>query len=98
MSYWIRIIEWSSVVLSSDLLFLANYKRGTVFCFHIENDGKIGKQESVVYHRGSSVYPIRQQVPHPHSVNIDPSNRFVMVPDLGTDQVMVYQIEQDTRT
>jgi 6-phosphogluconolactonase len=83
---------------SRELLFVSNYKGGTVSCFNIENDGKIGKQESVVHHRGSSVHPIRQQVPHPHSVIIDPSNRFVMVPDLGTDQVIVYQIEQDTRT
>ncbi|KAF2404035.1 putative isomerase YbhE [Trichodelitschia bisporula] len=35
----------------------------------------------------------RQEAPHPHQVLLDPSGRFLLVPDLGFDQVHVFYVE-----
>ncbi|KAI0904761.1 Lactonase, 7-bladed beta-propeller-domain-containing protein [Ustulina deusta] len=35
----------------------------------------------------------RQDVPHPHQAILDPTARFVLVPDLGADLVRVYQAD-----
>ncbi|KAI0520821.1 Lactonase, 7-bladed beta-propeller-domain-containing protein [Xylaria bambusicola] len=37
--------------------------------------------------------PDRQDVPHPHQAILDPTARFVLVPDLGADLVRVYQAD-----
>jgi 6-phosphogluconolactonase (cycloisomerase 2 family) len=36
----------------------------------------------------------QQNAPHPHQVILDPTGDFLLVPDLGTDQVRVYAIDQ----
>ncbi|RBQ80325.1 hypothetical protein VDGD_00431 [Verticillium dahliae] len=40
--------------------------------------------------------PSRQEAPHPHQVAIDPTGRFLLVPDLGADLVRVYLIDPPT--
>jgi hypothetical protein len=45
---------------------------------------------------GSSVNPERQTRPRPHSIRVDPSNQFVLVPDLGVDKLFVYRLDQET--
>lgn len=35
----------------------------------------------------------RQDAPHPHEATVDPSGRFVVVPDLGSDQVRILSID-----
>ncbi|CRK16853.1 hypothetical protein BN1723_017493, partial [Verticillium longisporum] len=42
--------------------------------------------------------PSRQEAPHPHQVAIDPTGRFLLVPDLGADLVRVYLIDPSTLT
>ncbi|KAI0538455.1 putative isomerase YbhE [Xylaria digitata] len=37
--------------------------------------------------------PERQDVPHPHQAILDPTARFILVPDLGADLVRVYQAD-----
>ncbi|KAJ5374172.1 hypothetical protein N7517_006178 [Penicillium concentricum] len=36
----------------------------------------------------------QQDAPHPHQVILDPTGSFILVPDLGADQVRVYAIDQ----
>lgn len=36
----------------------------------------------------------QQDAPHPHQVILDPTGDFILVPDLGADQVRVYAINQ----
>ena len=54
--------------------------------------------DSIAYRIGTSVgngpNRERQEGPHPHWVGTDPANRFLFVPDLGSDQVMVYGIDK----
>ncbi|MDF2960614.1 MAG: 3-carboxymuconate cyclase [Paenibacillus sp.] len=78
----------------SACLAVANYSGGNVVLFPIDAEGKIGEAADHVQHEGSSgVRPDRQEAPHPHAAVIDPSNRYVFVPDLGLDQIKVYRID-----
>ena len=74
-------------------LLVANYGADPgVATFPIKDDGSLGEASTVLKHSGSSTGP-RQKGPHPHSVNLSPDNRFVLVPDLGTDQVLSYKLD-----
>lgn len=70
----------------------ANYSSPTIIMYPIEADGRLGEGPVLVRHEGSSVHP-RQTEPHPHSANIDPTNRFVYCPDLGLDKVLIYRLD-----
>jgi len=75
------------------LLFVANYGSGSVAAFAINPDGSIGKRTDFDQHAGSSVDPRRQEGPHAHAVVLSPENRFLFVPDLGTDQIRIYRVD-----
>ena len=79
-------------------LFVANYGSGNVASFAIKPDGSIGERTGFYQHSGSSVNPARQTGPHAHAVVLSPDNRFLFVPDLGTDQVKIYRIDAQKGT
>ena len=35
--------------------------------------------------------------PHAHSINISPSGNYALVPDLGTDKIVIYKIDKVTK-
>ena len=72
---------------------VANYWGGTVAVLPIQADGRLGPASTVVRHEGRSVNPERQTEPHPHSINLDPANRFAFVADLGLDKVVSYRLD-----
>jgi 6-phosphogluconolactonase len=74
-------------------LFAANYNSGSVASFPIAAGGKLGEAAAFLQHTGSSVNKERQTGPHAHMAAVSPDNRFVLVPDLGTDRVMVYNLD-----
>jgi 6-phosphogluconolactonase len=74
-------------------LFAANYNSGSVAVFPVGSDGKLGEASTVIQHSGSSVDRQRQESPHAHEVVVSADNRFVLVPDLGTDQVVIYRFD-----
>ena len=82
-----------SVDKKGKFVVVANYAGGSVSVLPIEDDGRLGKVSDVVQHQGSSVNPQRQKGPHPHSVNLDRANRYVFVPDLGLDKIMIYKLD-----
>ena len=47
------------------------------------------------HHSGSGPNHERQEAPHPHCIMQDANNRFVFVPDLGIDRVVVYQLDTE---
>jgi 6-phosphogluconolactonase len=69
-------------------VLVANYWGGSVTVFPIQADGRLGGATSFVRHVGEN--PTARDSPHAHSVNVDPSNRFALVADLGLDKVFVY--------
>jgi len=80
------------------ILFVANYGSGNVASFAIEADGGVGKMTGKDQHSGSSVNPLRQQGPHTHAVVLSPDNRFLFVPDLGLDRILIYRVDVAKRT
>jgi 6-phosphogluconolactonase (cycloisomerase 2 family) len=40
--------------------------------------------------------PARQDAPHPHQIILDPTGKYVLVPDLGSDAVHVFYIDPTT--
>lgn len=77
-------------------VIVANYGSASVVVFPINEDGSLGERVAFIEHEGSSINPQRQQEPHPHSANIDPTNRYTYVPDLGMDKVMIYALNAAT--
>ena len=72
---------------------VANYGSGSAAVLPIMKDGALNEPSSVVQHRGKSADPGRQEGPHAHSINLDPSQKFAVVCDLGLDQVLVYKFD-----
>ena len=76
-------------------VLVANYGDGTVAVFPVQPDGSLGEATDVVRHKGSGPHARRQQGPHAHSVQFDPQGTFVLVCDLGIDQVLTYRLDPD---
>jgi len=86
------------VHLSKDgkTLFTANYNSGHSTAFPIAEDGSIKGSSSVVIGSGSGPVESRQKGPHAHMVSLDPGNNYLLVPDLGTDKVLVYSFKESS--
>ncbi|GAB2852083.1 lactonase family protein [Streptomyces deserti] len=68
----------------------ANYGSGSVTAVPVRADGTLARSASgVLRHTGSGPHTPRQQGPHAHQVQPDPSGRWVVSVDLGTDSVRV---------
>lgn len=82
-------------------VLVANYRgtkaepsgRGAVSAFPIAGDGSLGARSAFIEHHGHGPNRERQTVSHPHSVTIDPGNRHAVVADLGTDRLVVYELD-----
>jgi len=75
------------------VLVVANYSSGSVSVFPIQPDGQLGPRSDLHQHGGSGPDASRQQGPHAHGVTFSPDNRFVLVNDLGIDQILVYRLD-----
>jgi 6-phosphogluconolactonase len=80
------------------ILFTAQYGNGSVAAFPIAADGSIGERTALIKHSGSGPDKSRQEGPHPHSAFVSRDNRFLLVPDLGTDKIVIYEIDHATAT
>ncbi|MFF0006125.1 lactonase family protein [Streptomyces tibetensis] len=68
----------------------ANYGSGSVTAVPLRPDGTLARSASrVLRHRGAGPHTPRQQGPHAHQVQPDPSGRWAVSVDLGTDSVRV---------
>ena len=72
-------------------VFFANYVGGSIGAASVSSEGKL-ELTSFIQHKGGSVLP-RQKSPHAHSIDIDPSGKFVVCADLGLDKVMIYNFD-----
>ncbi|MEU5164111.1 lactonase family protein [Streptomyces sp. NPDC020875] len=70
-------------------LLTANYGSGSVSVLPIGDDGMPGAVTGVLQYEGSGPDPDRQRGPHAHQVVPDPSGRWVLGVDLGTDTVRI---------
>jgi 6-phosphogluconolactonase len=76
-------------------VYVAHYTGGAVSSLILEEDGRLAEGKEVLHHEGSGPHP-RQENPHTHSVNMDTSNHFALVADLGIDRIVVYDRDSQT--
>lgn len=76
---------------------VANYTSGSVSMFPVGDDGKLLPECDTVQHRGTGPNAARQQGPHAHCSMVDPTNRWVVVADLGLDRVLVYELDAQNK-
>ncbi|GAA3034501.1 lactonase family protein [Streptomyces olivoverticillatus] len=73
-------------------LFTANYGSGSVSVLPVLPGGGLGAPPVVFPHHGKGPVADRQDGPHAHAVVPDPSGRWVLSADLGTDSVWSYAL------
>ena len=73
-------------------LFVAGYHDGKATVMNLNPDGTVGSIAAGVYHKGLGSVAERMFRPHVSCVRMTPDKKFVMVADLGVDQVKVYRI------
>jgi 6-phosphogluconolactonase len=71
-------------------LFTTNYSSGDIVVLPIDDDGGLAEAVTRVVHTGEGGHAERQGSPHPHSSVLSPDDRFLIVADLGIDQLIVY--------
>ncbi|MFE6164764.1 lactonase family protein [Streptomyces sp. NPDC056486] len=81
------------LALHAGHVLTANYGSGSVSAVPVRSDGSLATTPSgVLAHTGAGPHPQRQQGPHAHQVLPDPSGRWVVSVDLGTDSVRVCEL------
>lgn len=74
------------------MLFVANYSSGVFTYYHLNPDGSISEPVDHYEYDGSGPHP-NQKSSHPHQAMLSPDQKYVYVPDLGTDQIHMYVIQ-----
>ena len=83
-----------SVDDKKQLVFAGNYGGGSVQAAHLNPDGSlVADKVQTIQHLGSSVVKGRQEKPHVHAAVLSKDDRFLLVPDLGTDKVNLYEVD-----
>ncbi|WP_413406147.1 lactonase family protein [Paenibacillus amylolyticus] len=83
-----------SVSKDGQWVFSSNYSSGSVNVFPVGDQGTLGEMSAWVEHTGSGINEERQEGPHAHSIQPDPSGQYAVVCDLGLDQIIVYRLEE----
>jgi len=80
-------------------VLVANYSSGTIAVFPILADGRLGEHTAMVKDAGATgPNKKHQEGPHAHWIETSPDNRFVLVADLGLDEVLVYKLDATSGT
>lgn len=74
-------------------VFTGNYGGGSLSATRLKKDGSLSAEVQIIQHEGSSVNKSRQDKPHVHAVVLSPDERYLLVPDLGTDKVNIYNYD-----
>ena len=77
-------------------VLFANYSGGSAGVYATGADGELTNLVGWKQHEGSSVNLRRQEAPHAHSINLDPTGQFAYVADLGIDEVKIYKLNAQT--
>ncbi len=77
-------------------IFAGNYTSGSIGVLHANANGSLDSLQQVIQHYGSGPNTGRQQGPHVHSTILSADNKYLYVPDLGIDKVMIYAFNSKT--
>jgi len=79
---------------SGKWVFTGNYSSGNIGLLRLHPDGSLDSIQQVVQHSGSGPDKNRQQGPHVHATFLSAGNKYLYVPDLGIDKVLVYRFNK----
>jgi 6-phosphogluconolactonase (cycloisomerase 2 family) len=70
-----------------------NYSSGNFAVIPVSREGRLSDAVQTIQHQGSSVNPNRQKQPHVHAAIFHPQDHRLLIADLGTDEVVVYDFD-----
>ncbi|MEO5649495.1 MAG: lactonase family protein [Ginsengibacter sp.] len=82
----------------SKIVFIANYKTGSIAVFPVQENGRVGGASDLIQHEGSGPNKDRQESGHAHFILFSPDNYFVFAVDLGMDKVLRYRLNYENGT
>jgi 6-phosphogluconolactonase len=90
-----------SIDATGHAAFVANYFGSTIATYTIELDGSLTQPVMRIDFKDRKFgargpVAARQDIPHPHSVHLSPDNRFLLVNDLGSDEITVFPVTPET--
>lgn len=74
-------------------LYVANYGDGVAAALALDDDGDLTGELVTLPHSGSGPNPQRQERSHAHSSWVSPGGGWLVVADLGTDELRAYRLE-----
>ncbi|NKJ44514.1 6-phosphogluconolactonase [Novosphingobium sp. SG720] len=77
--------------IAADAVFAANFGGGQAARLAVNSDGGLEPATLSTAHSGCGPHP-RQDQPHPHGVALSPDGGFLLVPDMGNDQLVVHAL------
>ena len=75
-------------------VFAANYSGGSVVSFAVDERGHLSEAVSFFQYKADAA--LHERSPHPHRVTVSPDNRFLLVNDLGLDEIHVLHLDAAT--
>ena len=87
-----------AVDATGSMVIVVNHDGPSTVAYPIAPDGSLGAASCIIPHVGASHQPGHPGDPHPHSVNVDSTNRFAIVCDKGLDQIITYRVDLAART
>jgi 6-phosphogluconolactonase len=82
-----------SVDSKNKFAYVGNYGGGSLAAVPINSDGSLSDKIQSIQHQGSSINKGNQEKPHVHATLLSKDDRYLFVPDLGTDKINIYQID-----
>ena len=79
-------------------IITANYSGGSATVIGVNPDGSLGAVKQEVQHTGKSINAQRQNSSHVHMALFTPDHKFVLINDLGTDQIYIYSYHPESAT
>jgi 6-phosphogluconolactonase len=74
-------------------VIVSNYSGGNFKAIQVNKDGSLDTiNTQLIQHSGKSINAARQEKPHVHSAIFSPDEDYLLLQDLGTDQISVYDI------
>jgi 6-phosphogluconolactonase len=73
-----------------------NYTGGSLAVLPVMDNGKLLPAHQVIEHEGQSVNKQRQEKAHVHATVFSPDYKYLFVPDLGIDKIMIYSFDQNS--
>lgn len=73
-----------------------NYTGGNFSVFPLLENGALGAALTTIAHAGNSVNKERQEKAHVHCTMFSPDNKYLLVADLGTDEIVRYKFNDKT--